>query len=170
MIGMAEAGPCWLVSCVGLGMVSNLWVVKLLDMQQLMLYRLVLMHARKVQLCIQMLNYSYLCMLSGTSACKHVLGHTSVWGVPKIISKNIYTACQYVINVYCGRCSPDGFGRASEMSMLKVLGWKLCNPGWLVAGECGNPHIISRTDSIVIGQLRNKYRKEQEILVECVKL
>ncbi|KAH9708012.1 Ureide permease 1 [Citrus sinensis] len=62
--------------------------------------------------------------------------------------------------------TPDGFGRASEMSMLKVLGWKLCNPGWLVAGECGNPHIISRTDSIVIGQLRNKFRKEQEILVE----
>lgn len=140
-------------------------------MQQLMPYRFVFNACKKSTIMYSNVElFIYLCMLSGTSACKHVLGHTSVWGVPKIISKNIYTACQYVINVYRGCCSPDGFGRPSEMSMLKVLGWKLCNPGWLVAGECGNPHIISRTDSIVIGQLRNKYRKEQEILVECVKL
>lgn len=104
------------------------------------------MHARKVQLCIQMLNYSYLCMLSGTSACKHVLGHTSVWGVPKIISKNIYTAGQYVINVYRGCCSPDGFGRPSEMSMLKVLGWKLCNPGWWRVWESSH-HFTNRFNS-----------------------
>jgi hypothetical protein len=36
---MEEVGPCWLVSFVDLGMAFNLWVVKLLDMQQQMLFK-----------------------------------------------------------------------------------------------------------------------------------
>lgn len=53
------------------------------------------------------------------------------------------------------------------MSMLKVLGWKLCNPGWLVAGENAGESSQHLMDGfIVTGQLRNKFRKEKVILVE----
>lgn len=62
-----------------------------------------------------LINFGF--VMSGTSACKYILGCTTVWGVPEIITKNIYIASQYVVYVYC--CSWDSHGiiRAPKMSM-----------------------------------------------------
>ena len=55
---MAEAGPFWPGSCVGLEMVFNLWEVKQQDMQQQMQFRLALLPIQ-VSMCIHIVTYNY---------------------------------------------------------------------------------------------------------------
>jgi hypothetical protein len=55
-------------------------------------------------------------LVSGTPTCEHILGHTSLWRVQKIIAKNIHFACKYVVHVYCSCWDSDGIVRTSKMS------------------------------------------------------
>ena len=55
-------------------------------------------------------------LVSGTPTCEHILGHTYLWRVQKIIAKNIHFACKYVVHVYCSCWDSDGIVRTSKMS------------------------------------------------------
>ena len=57
-------------------------------------------------------------VISGASTCEYILGHSSIWRVPEIISKNICISCQHAAHVYRSCGSSHGISWASKMNIV----------------------------------------------------